>query len=48
MIELIQFSWSPFCIVARRILEFSGVRFKNTGLKLTGDRSLVWELTDQR
>lgn len=48
MIELIQFSWSPFCIVIRRILEFSGARFKTTDLKLTGDRSLIWELTDQR
>ncbi|HEU5071259.1 MAG TPA: glutathione S-transferase C-terminal domain-containing protein [Verrucomicrobiae bacterium] len=48
MIELIQFPWSPFCIVTRRILEFSQARFKITDLKLTGDRSLVWELTDQR
>lgn len=48
MIELIQFSWSPFCIVTRRILEFSQARFKVTDLKLTGDRSLIWELTDQR
>ena len=48
MIELIQFPWSPFCIVTRRILEFSGTRFKTTDLKLTGDRSLIWELTDQR
>jgi glutathione S-transferase len=48
MIELIQFPWSPFCIVTRRILEFSGARFKVTNLKLTGDRSLIWELTEQR
>jgi glutathione S-transferase len=48
MIELIQFPWSPFCIVTRRILEFSQARFKVTDLKLTGDRSLIWELTDQR
>ena len=48
MIELIQFSWSPFCIVTRRILEFSSARFKTTDLKMTGDRSLIWELTDQR
>jgi glutathione S-transferase len=48
MIELIQFSWSPFCIVTRRILEFSEVRFKLTNLKQTGDRSLVWEQTAQR
>lgn len=48
MIELIQFPWSPFCLVQRRILEFSGVHFKITNLKLTGDRSPVWKLTKQR
>jgi glutathione S-transferase len=48
MIELIQFPWSPFCIVQRRLLEFSGARFKVTNLKLTGDRSLIWKLTKER
>lgn len=48
MIELIQFPWSPFCIVQRRILEFSGARLKITDLKLTNDRSLVWKLTKER
>ena len=48
MIELIQFPWSPFCIVQRRILEFSGVRFKLTNLVRTGDRSLIWKLTKER
>ena len=47
MIELIQFPWSPFCIVQRRILEFSGVRFKLTNIPST-DRSLVWKLTRER
>ncbi len=47
MIELIQFPWSPFCIVQRRILEFSGGRFKTTNIPST-DRSLVWKLTRQR
>ncbi len=47
MIELIQFPWSPFCIVQRRILEYSGVRFKITDIP-SGDRSLVWRLTRQR
>jgi glutathione S-transferase len=47
MIELIQFPWSPFCIVQRRILEFSGVRFKITNIP-NGDRSLVWRVTRQR
>jgi glutathione S-transferase len=47
MIELIQFPWSPFCIVQRRILEFSGGPFKITNIP-SSDRSLVWRLTRQR
>ena len=47
MIELVQFPWSPFCIVQRRILEFSGTRFKITNIP-NGDRSVVWRLTRQR
>ena len=47
MIELIQFPWSPFCIVQRRILEFSGAPFKIVNLP-NQDRSLVWKLTRQR
>jgi len=47
MIELIQFPWSPFCIVQRRILEFAGVPFKITNIP-NQDRSLVWKLTKQR
>jgi glutathione S-transferase len=47
MIELIQFPWSPFCIVQRRILEFSGARFKITNIP-NQDRSLVWKLTRHR
>jgi len=48
MIELIQFPWSPYCLVQRRILEFSGARFKITNLPRTGDRSLIWKLTRER
>ena len=47
MIELIQFPWSPFCIVQRRILEFSRTPFKITDIPAT-DRSLVWKLTKHR
>jgi glutathione S-transferase len=47
MIELIQFPWSPFCLVQRRILEYAGVPFKTTNISPT-DRSLVWGLTRQR
>lgn len=48
MIELIQFSWSPFCLVQRRLLEFSGEKFKITELPRTGDRSLIWKLTNEK
>jgi glutathione S-transferase len=47
MIELIQFPWSPFCIIQQRILEFSGARFKITNIP-PNDRSRVWKLTRQR
>jgi glutathione S-transferase len=47
MIELIQFPWSPYCIVQRRILEYSGARFEITNIP-NGDRSLVWRLTRKR
>lgn len=47
MIELVQFPWSPFCLVQRRILEYSGTRFKITNIP-PQDRSLVWKLTSQR
>ncbi len=47
MIELIQFPWSPFCIVQRRILEFSGTKFKIINVP-NGDRSLVWRLSRHR
>lgn len=47
MIELVQFPWSPFCIVQRRILEYSRTRFKITNIP-NSDRTLVWKLTKQR
>src|ERR1700722_2893667 len=47
MLELIQFPWSPFCIVQRRILEYCGTPFKIVNIP-PGDRSLVWRMTRQR
>lgn len=47
MIELVQFPFSPFCIVQRRILEFSGAPFKITNIPVN-DRSLVWKLTGEQ
>ena len=47
MLELIQFPWSPYCIVQRRILEYSGAKFKITNVP-NSDRSLVWRLTRNR
>ena len=47
MIELVQFPFSPFCIPMRRILEFSGVKFKIINVPAQ-ERSLVWKLTKQQ
>ena len=47
MLELVQFPWSPFCIVQRRILEFAGAKFRLRNIPNT-DRTLVWKLTKQR
>ena len=47
MIELIQFPWSPYCLVQKRILEFAGKRFKITNIP-PSDRSLIWKLSKQR
>ena len=47
MLELIQFPWSPYCIVQRRLLEYSGTKFKITNIP-NGERSLVWKVTRQR
>ena len=47
MIELIQFPFSPFCLPVRRILEFSGAKFKITNIP-PQERSLVWKLTKQK
>src|SRR5688572_10880540 len=47
MIELVQFPWSPYCLVIRRILVFSGVAHKITNVP-PADRSLIWRLTRQR
>jgi len=47
MIELIQFPWSPYCLVQKRIIEFSSVPHKVTNVPQS-DRSLIWRLTRQR
>jgi glutathione S-transferase len=47
MIELYQFPWSPYCLVQRRILEFSRAPHKVINLS-TADRSVVWKLTKER
>ncbi len=47
MIELIQFPWSPYCLVQKRILEFSGVAHQIVDIP-PSDRSLVWRLTRKR
>ena len=47
MIELVQFPWSPFCIVQRRVLEYTGAKFKLINIPNT-DRALVWKLSKGR
>lgn len=47
MIQLFQFPYSPFCIVARRILEFGKIPHKKINIP-NGDRSLIWKITKQR
>jgi len=47
MIVLIQFPWSPFCLVQKRILEYSQAPFRIQNIP-PNDRSLVWRLTKQR
>src|SRR5580698_6928441 len=47
MLELIQFPYSPFCIVQSHILKFSGSPHRIINVPNT-DRSLVWKLTRQR
>ena len=47
MIYLYQFPWSPFCLVQRRILEYSRAPFKIKNIP-NPDRTLIWKLTKQR
>lgn len=47
MIELVQFPWSNYCLVQRRILEFGGVVHRLVNIP-PSDRSLVWRLSRQR
>jgi glutathione S-transferase len=47
MIDLIQFPWSPYCLVQKRILDFSGARYNVINVP-PSDRSLIWRLTKQR
>jgi len=47
MIQLIQFPWSPYCLVQRRILEYSGTRHKLVNIP-PSDRTLIWRLSKHR
>ena len=47
MIQLVQFPWSPYCLVQRRILEFAGVAHRLVNIP-PSDRSLIWRLSRQR
>jgi glutathione S-transferase len=47
MLQLFQFPWSPYCLVQRRILEFSGAPHQIVNVPAT-DRSVIWKETRQR
>jgi glutathione S-transferase len=47
MIDLVQISYSPYCFVQRRILEYARARFRVRNIP-NGDRSLVWRWTKHR
>lgn len=47
MIELIQFPWSPYCLVQRRILEYGRIPHRVVDIP-PSDRSLIWRLTKHR
>ncbi|MBN2507861.1 MAG: glutathione S-transferase family protein [Verrucomicrobia bacterium] len=47
MLELIQIPWCTFCLVQRRILDFSGAPHRLVDIP-PSDRSLVWRRTRQR
>ena len=47
MIQLIQFPWSPYCLVQKRLLEFAGVPHQIINIP-PSDRSLIWRLTKKR
>ena len=47
MIELYELPWSPYCLVIRRLLEFSGARHRRVRVPV-GDRAAIWKLTRQR
>jgi glutathione S-transferase len=47
MIELVQFAWSPYCLVQSRILEYSGVPFRTINIP-PQERLLIWKITKQR
>jgi glutathione S-transferase len=47
MLELYQIPWSPYCLVIRRLLEYSGVRHRLIRVAV-GGRGPVWKLTRER
>lgn len=47
MIDLIQFPWSPYCLVQKRILDFSRTRYNVINIA-PSDRSTIWKLTKHR
>lgn len=46
-IELYELPWSPYCLVIRRLLEYSGVAHRRIRVGMT-TRTVVWKLTRER
>lgn len=47
MIVLYQFPWSPYCLIQRRILEYSRAAFRIVNIPVS-DRAIIWKLTRER
>lgn len=47
MLKLYQIPWSPYCLVIRRLLEYSGARHQLTRVGC-GARAPLWKLTRER
>jgi glutathione S-transferase len=45
--QLLQVPWSPYCLVIKKILDFSGAHHETVDIPST-DRSIIWKVSRQR